>query len=319
MNTLSLTTNLAALLAITVQASALTMDELDGFGVVGVDVSKHASAVLGLMGYTVVPDLTTSFLSIESSATNNPDLRMLQTGGGFTLSKETPIYLEGTIGGSRYDPRFVLSDGESSRELPTKWTTVAATGGVGWDFYLTDELALRPIFNFSLGHVESDAALFGRWISNKLDKDVDFLVHGRMSAYGIGGSLMLDWEHVRPDYEIDVEARYTNIRLANFGDSRDWVKAESDAETAGIWARYRAPTGMEVMGKPLRYVLEAATSTFLGDQADMLGFNNMSSVGIGVEFDSSAYDMWVTRTRIVFRYAFGEHIDGTSIGLAVSF
>jgi hypothetical protein len=51
----------------------------------------------------------------------------------------------------------------------------------------------------------------------------------------------------------------------------------------------------------------------------MLGFNYLSSVGAGLEVDSSAYDMIVTRTRLVARYAFGENVKGFALGLAMSF
>jgi hypothetical protein len=45
----------------------------------------------------------------------------------------------------------------------------------------------------------------------------------------------------------------------------------------------------------------------------------MTSLGVGLEFDSSAYDIIVSRTRLVARWAFGENIRGFAIGLAMSF
>jgi hypothetical protein len=76
---------------------------------------------------------------------------------------------------------------------------------------------------------------------------------------------------------------------------------------------------MSLMQRPLRYVLEGAHTTYLGDQKGLLGFNHMTSLGVGLEFDSSAYDIIVSRTRLVARWAFGENIRGFAIGLAMSF
>jgi hypothetical protein len=45
----------------------------------------------------------------------------------------------------------------------------------------------------------------------------------------------------------------------------------------------------------------------------------MSSVGFGLELDSSALDRWVTRWRAVARYKFGPDVRGWALGLAVSF
>jgi hypothetical protein len=45
----------------------------------------------------------------------------------------------------------------------------------------------------------------------------------------------------------------------------------------------------------------------------------MSSVGFGLELDSSARDIFVTRIRAVARYKFGPNTHGWSFGLAASF
>ena len=76
----------------------------------GANVKSHADAVLAIMTYTTVPDVTTSSLSINSGAPAIPDFQT-QLGGGFTVSRTFPLYLEGTLAYSRYDPTFVASDG----------------------------------------------------------------------------------------------------------------------------------------------------------------------------------------------------------------
>jgi hypothetical protein len=203
--------------------------------------------------------------------------------------------------------------------VPFRWNSLSISGGVGWDFFITPELKFRPIFNFALGQVASDLNLFTRYLEIRYDRNLDFLKGGQMNAYGLGASLMLDYELVRPEYEVDVEWRYTNIQLQTFGNTSSSVKGSAAAEAASLYTRYRAPTGMSLMQRPLRYVLEGAHTTYLGDQKGLLGFNHMTSLGVGLEFDSSAYDIIVSRTRLVARWAFGENIRGFAIGLAMSF
>ncbi len=287
---------------------------------IGGNVQKRANGVLALMGMQLTPDVTTGSLSISNEPTDNPDFRQTSFGGGFTISREFPLYLEGTAGYSRYDPTFVATGGAEQRPIPVKWNSASGTGGIGWDFFLTDELRLRPIFNFSLGRVASDSAIAAWLIENKadLDLDLDFLANGRMKAYGLGGSLMLDYEHYRTDYEIDVELRYTNIGLRSY-DSPAAVQGSADSESINLWTRWRAPTGLTMMQRPLRYVLEYTHSTFFGDLDGVLGFNHLNTFGVGLELDSSAYDFFVTRWRMVARYTIGESVSGWSLGLAVSF
>src|ERR1700760_260398 len=88
--------------------------------VVGTNVKDYANAVLAIMSYTTVPDVTTSSLSINSGASGNPGFGQTQLGGGFTLSRSFPLYLEGTLAYSRYDPIFVASDGTEQRPVPTR-------------------------------------------------------------------------------------------------------------------------------------------------------------------------------------------------------
>ncbi len=284
-------------------------------------IQKHADGALSLMAFTVVPDLTSSFLSIGSGSGTaaKTDLSITQVAGGATVSKTLPLYLEGGAAYMRYDPTFVASNGTETREIPAKWNTVSGTAGIGWDFPLMENLVFRPIFNFSLGQVASDLSVGARYLSWRTDRDLDFLDNGKMNAYGLGGSVMLDYELSKPEHDIDLELRYTNIALRSFGNTSESVKGSASAEAASIYARYRAPTGISFLDRPLRYVLEAANTVYLGDQRGILGMDYMSSVGVGLEIDSSAYDVFVTRTRIVARYAFGENVTGFAVGLAASF
>lgn len=109
-----------------------------GRAVQGVDVQKLANGVLGVMSYTVAPDVTMSSLSVSSGGTTNTGFGLTQFGGGFTWSRQTPLYLEGNAAYARYDPVFVVSDGIVQQSVPTKWNSVSVTGGIGWDFPVSE-------------------------------------------------------------------------------------------------------------------------------------------------------------------------------------
>ncbi len=64
---------------------------------------------------------------------------------------------------------------------------------------------------------------------------------------------------------------------------------------------------------------ERADQTQLGDQRGQLGFNGLSSLGVGLELDSSQYPVFISRTRLVARYMFGDNTRGYGVGLAMSF
>ncbi|EDF9971486.1 hypothetical protein B4V89_24450, partial [Salmonella enterica subsp. enterica serovar Oslo] len=74
-----------------------------------------------------------------------------------------------------------------------------------------------------------------------------------------------------------------------------------------------------LLKSPVRYVLEGAHTEYLGEQRGKLGFNSLSSVGVGIELDSSKYPVLIIRTRLVARYMFGNDTSGYGVGLAMSF
>ena len=97
------------------------------------------------------------------------------------------------------------------------------------------------------------------------------------------------------------------------------MQGSSRHQSLNLWTRWRAPTDMTAFNRPVRYVLEAVYTYYIGDMRGELGFDDLASLGAGLELDSSDYDVIVTRTRLVFRYKFGENVEGTSVSLAVSF
>ena len=292
--------------------------QITGRAITGTNVQKLANGIVGIMSYTVAPDVTTSSLAIDNAATSSSDLSMTQFGGGFTWSKELPLYLEGNAAYARYDPVFVVSDGTDARQVPTKWNSFSATGSIGWDFGLSEHWVVRPIFSFTLGRVVSDLKFAKFWVENNTNLDLSFLDGGKLDAYGLGGALMLDYEKFSPEADDDLEVRYTNVDLRSHGDSNLGVVGHAKAESFSIWARRRVPTGWGVVAdRPVRYVYEVATTRFLGDENEV-GLEQMSSIGFGLEFDSSAHDIWVTRWRAVARYKFGPGMTGWALGLAVS-
>ena len=162
-------------------ASAVSAAAQDRRILTGERIKRYADGVLSLMAYTVAPDVTTSSLSITDAGTSNPDLSMTQFGGGFVVSDTTRLYLEGNAAWSRYDPRFVVSDGQQDSEVPVKWNTVSVTGGIGWDFPVGSKWSIRPIFNFTYGDVASDIKLGRAAIAISNNRELDFLSDGQVA------------------------------------------------------------------------------------------------------------------------------------------
>lgn len=289
----------------------------------GQPVERAAGAALAILGFATIPDGTASDLSIDQGQERTA-LLLGQLGLGFTVSESVPLYLEGFLGYARYDPVFVLTDGDGeARRVPARWNNLAATIGVGWSFPLTDRLQLRPIVNASLGGVASDLFLTAAFIEAITGREIEFLKRGRMLVGGLGGSLVLAWYDYRPEYEFEAELRYTQMRLETLDTNTRGFDIRSDNATIGLWTRYRWPTGREAFGRPVRWVLEGMYSHFLLDQRDALGFDALIKVGAGIEldvgrFEVGAFGLDAQRVRLMARYVYGDNVTGYSIGIGIS-
>ncbi len=219
MKELFLTSNLAAMIALVIALVFATPApaQPQTRSAVGTSVQKMAKGALGVLDISVIPNESASTLFLDSSSGDDYNFRATQFGAAFTVSENTPIYMEGFAGASRYDPTFLFSGLTHERKVRAKWTSFAATGGLGWDFRLTEHLVFRPIANISLGAVISDATIAQAVLNDVLGTDIKFIENGTMYSFGYGGSAMLDYEYKSREYEIDSELRFSHICLQNFG------------------------------------------------------------------------------------------------------
>jgi hypothetical protein len=291
---------------------------------------SRPGGVLGLMGYNMIPDGSANAVQVNRATASGGEegdqtLTLSQFGFGFTVSESFPLWLEIYMGYARYDPRAVFTAGDVHRASPLRWNNFATTVGVGYDIPLAENLWLRPIVNLAAGYAAGDASLFGSFINFRAERDIAALTDRHVNVLGAGGSLMLAYYDHQPEREIDVELRYTQLELQTVGDTPRGARGRSTPQTLGLWGRYRWPTGREVFGRPLRWVLDGNATYYMGDQRDAIGFSWAVKVGGGIEWDTGRWELGamginLERVRLVARYLFADHgITGYSIGIGMSF
>lgn len=301
---------------------------LDRIDAIRGQIGSRGAGVLGLMGYNMTPDGSANSLTVNRSTLSGEEgastLTLSQFGFGFTWSESFPLFTEFYAGYARYDPRAVFTN-LGARRVPLRWNNLAATIGVGYDIRIGEYLWLRPILNVSGGYATSDASLLGSFVQFRTDRDIAALTDQHVNVLGLGGSLMLAYYDYQPARDIDVEARYTQIELQTVGDTLRAARGRATAQTFGLWARYRWPTGWEAFGRPVRWVLDGNASWYIGDQADTTGFRWAVKAGGGIEVDVGRYEVgavgiYLSRIRLVARYFYGDNgVTGTSIGIGMSF
>ena len=96
------------------------------FTVTGTRLQERVDGVLSLMQYNLAPEITASSLSISGGDAGTTGLWMAAVGGGFTWSKSFPLYLEGNLAFTRYDPTFIASSGTGRVTVPSLATNTGS-------------------------------------------------------------------------------------------------------------------------------------------------------------------------------------------------
>ncbi|KIC42841.1 hypothetical protein RA27_05780 [Ruegeria sp. ANG-R] len=282
---------------------------------------ENAAGSLAILGLAGIPDDSASAISLQSNTDNRDyDFKSAQLGGGFRLAEGVPIYLEGYIGYARYDPVLTFSGTGATTRIPLKWTSLAVTGGVGYQFDIGEQWKLTPMAHISIGRTQTDASVGAQAIANRLGLDRDFLESGGIWAGGAGGSMTVSYEKpLSNDREFEASLRYTHIEYWPIGDNEDLL-VESTAANAVLWSRYRFPTGKRMFGRPVRWVGDLSLSYLIGDQSLVLGTDWLARVGGGIEVDlSDTWVPWVTTTRLMVRYYGSDTVNGFTAGIGISF
>jgi hypothetical protein len=316
-------TALVVLLAVPI-ATAAAQEPTTRLGPLQQALERNAEVALGVQGLVTIPDGTASDISI-TQADGKTGLLLGQIGTGFTIAEEFPLYLEGYLGYARYDPDFVVESNGQRSLLPIKWNTITATVGIGWSFALTERLQLRPIVNGSLGYAANDITLGAALLEFYTGRDLTFLKRGEAVTGGLGGSLVLAWYDYRPDWEFEVELRYSRFRVGTLPVWSRGLNVQADFDTLSLWARYRWPTGLEAYGRPVRWVAEMYHSEFLSDvQREVLGADRLTRIGGGIELDVGRWELgavglYLQRLRVMGHVVTGHNVSGWSVGLGMSF
>ncbi len=297
-------------------ASAQTLGEV--FKSIQRENAEGSLAVLGLVG---IPDDAASTIFLQSGRTDREfDFRSAQLGGGFRVSSDFPLYLEGYIGFARYDPVLTLQGEGATSLIPLRWTSVAATGGIGWDFVINKDWTFRPMGHVSIGRTQTDASIAAQVIADSIGLEENFLRSGGIWAGGLGASAAFAYDKRLPsDHQLEARLRYTHIEYQPIGDDKDLL-VSATAANAVFWSRYRFPTGWRLFNRPVRGVTDLSLSYLVGDQREVLGTDWLARVGVGGEVDlTETFVPLITTTRLMVRLYGSDTVNGFTAGIGVSF
>ena len=273
-----------------------------------------ARAALAALGVAALPGGGSSTLSVDSANGENVDFFSTRIGGGFDAGEDGKLHFEGYLVYQNYSPIYLLPTADPTF-IDVRWSSLAATGGIGRNYELADGLVLRPSALATVGHVFGKAILDGLLPASFNSAQREQFENG-LFVGGLGGSLSLEFERQIGEGAVDLRARQSWMRFVPLSKTKS-LNASSIASSTNLFGEYSRPLG-DNSGP--RAVLEASYTYFWGDQSQILRTDWLGSIGAGIELPTPAgTPAGISTGRLMLRYVLGEGYDGLSLGISLAF
>ena len=280
------------------------------------------SSLLVYVNFAALPEVSSGNLVVDAGL-GEPEAELANFGLGGDTAVDLngfPLYLEGNLGAARISADFLVDDPViGSTVLHPDWTIYTATVGVGAEFAVSEHWVVRPILLAGGGRVVNSTDFEGPG-SDELQSALDGLITNWKTGVALYGvAAMAEYENLNDRYELNAKLRLTHVEVVTVNTPSPAFDAQVGADTANLFARLGQPTPYRLFDRPLRWLLQANGSVFLGDQRDALGFSWLSSVGVGLEADFAEKNDFVSRARLTLSGFVGDHVSGYALGLGISF
>ncbi len=245
-------------------------------------------------------------------------MRSTQLRGGFK-PLENGLYLEGQLAYQSYNPVVIFPEIGTDTELDVKWSSIAATLGVGWEIPINKDWYLRPTAHLSLGHVTTDA-VFSNFPLFPSRSNGAGAVDGNLNAYGFGASLSLFREAQFGRWEAEYRLRQTFLEFHPINEPQAG-DARANSNQTTLFSRYRYPLeNVKLLGRPSKLVLDGGVVLYHGDSAAVLETSWLATLGFGIEVDTTKIGLpAVEGARVMLNGVVADSFSGFSVGFGVRF
>jgi len=228
------------------------------------------------------------------------DLHWRVAAGYATLKSELPLSLP-PLGEGRID---------------STWSAYSLTVGVLARVRLGNGFALVPALDVGVARLDNRAGYSG--VAASLQPLLDGLLFNWSTYASIATpSIGLDWRSDGPRRRISVNSRVAWSRISSFDESDAVLRFDESVASYSVRMDYAAPTNTRIFRRPLDWVASAGYAGFLGPNRNVLGFDSVAELGLGMEVPVRENAKNAERLRLGVSWLTGPGVRGWSVSLGV--
>ncbi|MEQ9461656.1 MAG: hypothetical protein RIG82_11965 [Phycisphaeraceae bacterium] len=284
--------------------------------------TDFATTFNGLILLSDELELTGTRLSIDDDADTRISAFSIPFSRSFTIfGEDAPhLYTEAAIGYASARQRFPdIYNGTLpaiATGVETTWSTLGIIVGAGPEFEILPDLKLALIANANLAYLQNDTTYSGpgRAVTAAITDGIAF--NWDAVTAGLGVAPKLDYQRPLPnDLHLRLRTRY-DLRFTDTLNSDDPAQDVTNRiQLLTLRADLTGPTGVELLGQPLRWRTFAGYRNFLEGQ--LFGVTNYAQLGAGLELrEILPFDAGLSLTAA---YIIGDNAEGYALGFGLAF
>lgn len=307
---------LVALFVVTGPASAIAQSTRDIIG-----AAHLGSGYAQMLNLIASPDISSAQLSTSDDG-NSQSLtitRLPYEDTLLTLSDQNAIGWRISGGYYRETENIMLGSPDSAAgNVDSTWSAFSATGGLFLRSKLGYGFTFEPGVNLSVARLLNSASYAGA--ANSLKPFTDgLLFNWHENAWLITPNAALEWKtNITQSQTLTIRGHVAWSWISSFDESDPVLRFREKAGSWSIQSAYVGPTGLQLLERPLSYVVNAGYGGFFGPNHDALGFSTIANIGGGLELPLSRQNPQSKRLWGGAAYLLGPHVRGwtVSVGLA---
>ncbi|BAN24965.1 hypothetical protein [Caballeronia insecticola] len=283
---------------------------------------RLGSGYAQILNLTATQDISSSHLDISDGAVPQTltVTRIPYEGSLLTFSDRNSVGWRVSAGYFRQKDEFNIGapNGQAG-SITGKWSAFSATGGLFLKSKLGYGFTFEPGVDFSVARLLNDASYAG--VATGLKPVLDGpLFNWHENAWLITPNAALEWSaNLAPAQKLTVRGHIAWSWISSFDESDPLLRFRQTAGSWSVQSTYSAPVGVQLLGRPLNYVIDAGYGGFFGPNRDALGFSKLANVGGGFELPLSRDNAQSKRLRVGAAYLFGPHVKGWTVSLDLTY
>ena len=288
--------------------------------------AQVASARLGagyaqMINLSATPDLSAASYRIDAidPSASLDVLRLPYQAKWLPVSDSADLYWNVEGGWLQFGQDFLWNPSpDVGGTFGSKWTAYSVGAGVLAKIRVGRGFSIEPALDVALARLQNRTSYSGA--ATALQPVLDgVLFNWNADAWLVTPGIALEWTDAVGEGRVRVRGHVARSWIASFDETDPSQRFREATNIYSVRAEYVHPTEWKALERRLSWVAYGSYAGFFGANRDVLGFDAVAEVGVGLELPITPEAPKAERVRFQAAYLFGDGVRGWTLGLGLQY